>query len=158
MNTDHYQQSAAYLDAVLMTLEGDKVVIISYGTQQDRFYISACGTVSRCDAEGPTPASESDFELYRMTFLEALLDGGSLIIRQIGAGLLQLPETLGGGTLPVDYLSAARVGPKGIRALRGSELQAIYQQGADGAVEYHDFLSKEQVKLAVMRMIESEQS
>lgn len=141
-----------------MSLKGDKVVIISYRTQQERFYITACGTVSRCDADGPAPGSENDFEIYRMTFLEALLDGGSLIIRQIGVGQLQLPAMLGSGTVAVDYLSAAKVGPKGIRALRGSELQAIYQQGADGAVEYHDFPSKQQVKLAVMRMIDTEQS
>lgn len=139
-----------------MSLDGDKVIIISYGTKQDRFYVSESGEVNRCAEQGPARGTESDFELYRMTFLEALMDGGSLIVRQLGVGTLPLPAELGGGTLPLDYLSAASVGPKGVRALRADELKKMYQQGADGAVEYHDFPSKEQIKLAMIKLLEAE--
>lgn len=139
-----------------MSLAGDKVIIISYGTKQDRFYVSESGEVNRCAEEGPASGTESDFELYRMTFLEALMDGGSLIVRQLGVGTLLLPSSLGGATVPLDYLCAASVGAKGVRALRAEELKKLYPQGADGAVEYHDFPSKEQVKIAMIKLIESE--
>ena len=157
MNTENFQKSTAYLDGVLMSLEGDKVIIISFGAQQERFYVSSSGEVNRCGEQGPVTGSESDFERYRMAFLEALMDGGSLIVRQVGVGELQLPETLGGGVVPLDYLSAAKVGPKGVRLMKADELKKVYQQGADGAVEYHDFPSKGQVKIAMMKLLEAEQ-
>ncbi len=156
MNTEHFQASTAYLDGALMMLAGDKVVIISYGLKQERFYVSESGEVNRCGDQGPVSGTESDFELYRMAFLEALMDGGSLLIRQLGVGVLPLPPALGGGSVPLDYLSAANVGPKGIRALRGEELQSFYTQGADGAVEYHDFPSKDQVRIAMMQRVETD--
>ncbi|SIT01437.1 hypothetical protein SAMN05421760_11110 [Neptunomonas antarctica] len=140
-----------------MSLAGDKVIIISYGAKQERFYVSASGDVNRCGEQGPVPGTESDFELYRMAFLEALIEGGSIIVRQIGVDTLQLPATLGGGAVPMDYLSAASVSLKGVRALNAGELKKVYQQGADGAVEYHDFLSKDQVKIAMIKLVEAEQ-
>jgi hypothetical protein len=157
LNTENFQKSTAYLDGALMSLAGDKVVIISYGTKQDRFYISSGGEVNRCAENGPAQASQSDFELYRMTFLEALMDGGSLIVRQLAVGELPLPEALGGGSVPLDYLSAASVGAKGIRGLKAEELKKMYPNGADGAVEYRDFPSKEQVRLAMLQIIDAEQ-
>ena len=156
MNTENFKKSTAYLDGALMTLSGDKVVIISYGSKQERFYVSASGEVNRCGEQGPAPSNDSDFDLYRMAFLEALLDGGSLIVRQIAVGQLTLPAPLGGGSVPVDYLSAASVGPKGIRSLKGEELKAMYPQGADGAVEYHAFPSKDRVKVAMSKLVEAE--
>ncbi len=156
MNTENFQKSTAYLDGALMSLDGDKVVIISFGSKQERFYVSGSGEVNRCGEQGPEEGSESDFERYRMAFLEALMDGGSLIVRQIGVGELQLPTELGGASVPLDYLSAAKVGPKGIRAMRADDLKKVYKQGADGAVEYHDFPSQQQVKVAMMRLIGTE--
>ncbi len=158
MNTHHFQKSTAYLDGTLMSLEGDKVVIISYGKTQDRFYVTEQGEVNRCGEQGPVQGNESDFELYRMSFLEALINCGSLIIRQVGIGKLQLPASLGGGSVPVDHLRGASVGPKGIRALSAAALKSVYQQGADGAVEFRDFLSKDQVKLALLKQVEAEHS
>lgn len=158
MNLQHFQTSTAYLDGVLISLEGDKVVIVSYGTTQERFYINEKGDVNRCGEDGPVSGTESDFELYRLAFMEALANGGSLILRQIGVGKLQLPEMLGGGMVPVDYLSGAQVGPKGIRPLSGDALKRLYGQNAEGAVEFRDFLSKDQVKIALMKRVDNEQS
>lgn len=157
MNIQHFQTSTAYLDGVLMTLAGDKVVIISYGTTQDRFYVTRQGDVNRCGKDGPVPGSESDFELYRLSFMEALANGGSLILRQIGVGKLQMPEALGGGTVALDYLSGAQVGPKGIRPLKADALKRLYSQGVDGAVEFRDFLSKERVRIALIKQVEETQ-
>ncbi|BBB30777.1 hypothetical protein [Neptunomonas japonica] len=158
MNTENFQKSTAYLDGALMSLDGDKVIIISFGALQERFYVSNSGEVNRCGEQGPVTGNESDFERYRMAFLEALMDGGSLIVRQIAVGELKLPEALGSGVVPLDYLSAAKVGPKGVRSMKADELKKVYQQGADGAVEYHDFPSKEQVKIAMLNLLETEQS
>jgi hypothetical protein len=91
-----------------------------------------------------------------MACFEALMDGGSLSVRQTGVGELELPKTLGSGVVPLDYLSAAKVGPKGIRSMKAEELKKVYQQGADGAVEYHDFPSKDQVKIAMLKLLETE--
>ncbi|WP_372737376.1 hypothetical protein [Neptunomonas sp.] len=156
MNTENFQKSTAYLDGALMSLDGDKVIIISFGSQQERFYVSSCGEVNRCGEQGPVNGNENDFERYRMAFLEALMDGGSLIVRQIGVGELQLPTELGGVIIPLDFLSSAKVGPKGIRSMRAEELKKIYKGGADGAVEYHDFPSQDQVKIAMLKLIETE--
>ena len=156
MNTEHFQKSTAYLDGALMSLDGDKVIIISYGANQERFYVSGSGEVNRCGEQGPVSGNEDDFERYRMAFLEALLDGGSLIVRQVSVGELKLPTELGGGVVPLDYLSAAKVGPKGIRSMRAEELKKVYQQGADGAVEYHDFPSQDQVRIAMLKLIGAE--
>jgi hypothetical protein len=156
VNTENFQKSTAYLDGALMSLNGDKVIIISFGDNQERFYVSGTGEVNRCGEQGPVNGSENDFERYRMAFLEALMDGGSLIVRQVGVGELQLPTELGGVIVPLDYLSAAKIGPKGIRSMRAEELKKVYQQGADGAVEYHDFPSKDQVKTAMMKLIGTE--
>jgi hypothetical protein len=158
LNTDHFQKSTAYLDGVLMSLEGDKVVIISYGAKQNRFYVTEQGEVNRCGEQGPVPGNESDFELYRMSFLEALINGGSLIVRQVGVGKLQLSADLGGGTVPLDFLCGAKVGPKGIRGLSAVQLKSLYRQDVDGAVEFRDFLSKERVKVALIKQVEAERS
>jgi hypothetical protein len=156
VNTENFQKSTAYLDGALMSLDGDKVIIISFGALQERFYVSSSGEVNRCGEQGPVRGDESDFERYRMAFLEALMDGGSLIVRQVAVGELKLPDALGSGVVPLDFLSAAIVGPKGISSMKAEELKKVYQQGADGAVEYHDFPSKDQVKIAMLKLLETE--
>ncbi len=158
MNLQHFQTSTAYLDGVLISLEGDKVVIISYGSTQERFYVTEQGEVNRCGEQGPVAGTESDFELYRLSFMEALANGGSLILRQIGVGKQSLPEMLGGGSVQLDYLSGAQVGPKGIRPLNSDALKRLYSQGVDGAVEFRDFLSKDQVKIALLKQVDAEQA
>ena len=62
MNTENFQKSTAYLDGALMSLDGDKVVIISFGSKQERFYVSGSGEVNRCGEQGPVNGNESDFE------------------------------------------------------------------------------------------------
>lgn len=156
MNTEHFQKSTAYLDGVLLSLAGDKVVVITYGNTQQRFYLSEAGEVNRCGDEGALPGNESDFERYRMAFLEALIGGGSLIIRQLGVETLQLPEMLGGGSVSLDYLRGAEVGVKGIRGLSGDELKHAYPGGGEGAVAFHDFPSKEQVRIALLKQVEAD--
>ncbi|WP_207061370.1 hypothetical protein [Motiliproteus sp. SC1-56] len=158
MNTTHFETSTAYLDGVLLTLAGDKVVTLTYGDEQNRFYINEAGEVNRCGEDGPLAGGERDFELYRMAFLEALISGGSLIVRQLEAGELALPEALGGGKVPLDYLSGAEIGPKGLRGLRADELKSAYPNGAEGATDFRDFLSKEQVRVALIKQVEQQAS
>jgi hypothetical protein len=142
----------------LITLDGDKVVIISYAKTQDRFYVTEQGDVNRCGEQGSIPGNESVFELYRLSLMEALSNGGSVIVRQLGVGELALPDSLGGGAVALDYLSGAQVGQKGIRPLSAQTLKQLYTSGVDGAVEFRDFLSKEQVKVALIKQVETEQS
>ncbi len=157
MNTEHFQKSTAYLDGALMSLPGDKVVIISYGSNQDRFYVTESGEVNRCGDQGPVNGKESDFELYRMSFLEALISSGSLIIRQIAVSQIEMPAHLGGIKVPVDFLRGAEIGPKGIRPLNSTVLKSLYANGVDGAVEFHNFPTKDSVKIALIKQVEKEQ-
>lgn len=154
MNTEHFQKSTAYLDGLLLCLPGCKVVTITYGALQQRFHITPDGEVSQWGEEGPLSADGKAFELYRMTFLEALLEGGSVIIRQLAVGQLNLPAELGGGQISLDYLSGAAVSSKGIRGLRAEELRRFYALGAPEQTEFRDLPSKEQVKIALMRRVE----
>ncbi|WP_210395348.1 hypothetical protein [Motiliproteus sediminis] len=156
MNTEHFQKSTAYLDGLLLCLDGDKLVTITYGERQHRFHVSVDGEVSQWQDGEATRANDKAFEAYRMTFLEALLEGGSLIIRQLGVGSVELPQALGGGKLELDYLRGAAIGPKGIRGLRGEELKAVHPQGSEGGVEFHDLPSKEQIKVALLKQIEED--
>jgi len=156
MNIEHFQKNTAYLDGLLLSLQGDKVVTITYGTQPYRFYVTEAGDVSGCSDEGPVASGESAFELYRMSFLEALIGGGSLIIRQLGVGQLSLPEALGGGTVPLDTLCGAALGTKGVRGLKATELRSMHPQRAQGGIEFRDLPTKEQVKVALIKQIDDQ--